>query len=74
MGNQAGNPLPTDRWIAVTTPALAIVGGKSPAWMKQGMQSLSEILPNARHATLAGQNHMVKPKALAPMLADFFAA
>jgi pimeloyl-ACP methyl ester carboxylesterase len=70
---QAGNPLPTDRWNAVAAPTLSIVGGKSPAWMKHGMQSLSEVLPNARHETLPGQNHMVKAKALAPMLADFFA-
>ena len=70
----SGRPLPADRWRAVTAPALVGVGGKSPVWMKNGMRALADVLPNARHDTLAGQTHMVKAEVLAPWLASFFAA
>jgi pimeloyl-ACP methyl ester carboxylesterase len=74
MGDtQSGRSLPVE-WAAVTTPALAIVGGKSPAWMHSGMRALADVLPNAQHRVLEGQTHMVKAKALAPLLAEFFSA
>jgi pimeloyl-ACP methyl ester carboxylesterase len=53
-------------------PTLVISGGKSPAWMQNGMKSLAKVLPNARHQTLAGQTHIVKPEAPAPVLKEFF--
>jgi len=37
------------------------------------MRALADVLPNAKLRTLEGQTHMVKPKALAPVLVDFFA-
>jgi hypothetical protein len=58
----------------VTTPTLVIDGGKSPEWMRRGMQALADVVPNARRRTLAGQTHMVSAKALAPVLIEFFAA
>lgn len=70
---QAGEPLGVERWAAVTMPTLAVVGGKSPAWFHHGMQALADVLPDAEHRILEGQTHMVKPKALAPVLKDFFA-
>jgi pimeloyl-ACP methyl ester carboxylesterase len=74
MGDtQDGKPLPAGRWDDVTVPALAVVGGKSPAWLKAGMRALADTLPCAEHRVLAGQTHMVKAKALAPLLAEFFA-
>jgi pimeloyl-ACP methyl ester carboxylesterase len=73
MGStQTGQPLPAARWSGVTMPTLTIVGGKSPAWMHAGMRALADVLPNAQHRVLEGQTHLVKPKALAPMLAEFF--
>jgi pimeloyl-ACP methyl ester carboxylesterase len=73
MGDtQGGKPLPADRWAAVTVPTLVIDGGKSPHWMRNGMQALADVLPNAEHRTLAGQTHLVKAKALAPVLTEFF--
>jgi pimeloyl-ACP methyl ester carboxylesterase len=69
----SGAPLPRQRWASLTVPTLVIGGGKSPAWMRQAMQTLADVLPNARHRTLEGQTHIVKPKALAPVLAEFFA-
>jgi pimeloyl-ACP methyl ester carboxylesterase len=71
--NQRGKPLPANRWASVTAPTLVVDGGKSPAWMRHGMQALAAVLPNAKLRTLEGQTHMVSPKALAPVLAEFFA-
>jgi pimeloyl-ACP methyl ester carboxylesterase len=71
--NQRGKPLPANRWASVTAPTLVVDGGKSPAWMRHGMQALAGVLPNAKLRTLEGQTHMVSPKALAPVLAEFFA-
>jgi pimeloyl-ACP methyl ester carboxylesterase len=69
---QRGVPLPAERWVGATMPTLAIGGGKSPAWIQEGMRALTEVLPNATHRTLPGQTHLVKPKALGPVLVDFF--
>ncbi|NUW37364.1 alpha/beta hydrolase [Nonomuraea sp. SMC257] len=69
---ERGEPLPAGSWAGVTVPTLVIDGGKSPAWMRNGVRSLAETLPAARHRTLEGQTHMVKPAALAPVLTEFF--
>lgn len=69
---QKGHPLPAGRWASVTVPTLVAVGGKSPAWMRHAMRALADVLPDARHRTLEGQTHIVKPEALAPALAEFF--
>jgi pimeloyl-ACP methyl ester carboxylesterase len=69
---QKGKPLPAERWASVTMPTLVAVGGKSPDWMRNAMGELAEVLPNARHSTLEGQTHIVKPEALAPVLTEFF--
>jgi pimeloyl-ACP methyl ester carboxylesterase len=70
--NQRGKPLPARRWESVTSPTLVADGGKSPAWLRNGMKSLAELLPNATYQTLPGQTHMLKPEAIAPVLVDFF--
>jgi hypothetical protein len=53
-------------------PVLTVVGGKSPDWLRHGVQALADVIPGAEHRILDGQTHMVKPKALAPMLMEFF--
>jgi hypothetical protein len=55
-------------------PALVVVGGKSPAFFHTGTRRLADVLPNAEHHVLPGQTHMVKAKALAPVVAEFLAA
>jgi pimeloyl-ACP methyl ester carboxylesterase len=72
IDNQRGQPLDSSRWGAVRTPILALAGGKSPAWIRAGMVALAESLPNARYQTLEGQTHLVKAKALAPVLSEFY--
>lgn len=70
--NQRGKPLPASRWASVTIPALVMDGGNSPAWMLHANRSLASVLPNAQYRTLKEQTHMLKPKAHAPMLVEFF--
>ena len=70
--NQRGEPLSTRRWASVTIPTLVMDGGKSPAWMQHGMTALGEVLPNVKRRTLDGQTHMLKAKAVVPVLTEFF--
>lgn len=70
--NQTGKALPVGRWSSVTLPTLVVDGGKSPAWMRNAMQALADVLPNAKRRTLERQTHMVSPKVLAPVLVEFF--
>ncbi len=70
---QSGRPLSAERWAGVRVPALVLVGGKSPTWMRNGMTALTRAVPGARLEVLDGQRHMVKAKAHAPVLAEFFA-
>jgi len=71
---QRGRPYPQGRWNGVRLPVAVIDGGKSPAWMRTAMRALAKALPGATYTTLPGQTHLVKPAALAPVLADFFTA
>ncbi|HWG01959.1 MAG TPA: alpha/beta hydrolase [Trebonia sp.] len=68
-----GQPLPKGRWDGVNIPVLILEGGKSPDWMRNAMRELSHAIPGATLHTLEGQTHMLKPKATAPVLAEFFA-
>jgi pimeloyl-ACP methyl ester carboxylesterase len=70
--NQRGKPLSAGCWASVTVPTLVMDGGKSPAWMRRANQSLAIILSNAKYRTLQGETHMLKPKAHAPILVEFF--
>ena len=73
MGDtQYGRALPRERWTQVKVPVLAMAGGKSPEWMRNGSEQLVEVLADARHRVLDGQTHMLKAKVVAPVLVDFF--
>ena len=67
-----GKSLPADHWAKVTMPALVVDGGSSPDWMGYAADALAKVLPDASRQTLAGQTHMVDPKALAPVLSAFY--
>lgn len=69
-----GGVVPTDLAGRVTTETLVLVGGTSPEWMIDVGTQLVEGLPNGRHCVLEGQEHVVPPEVLAPVLAEFFAA
>jgi len=70
--HQRGAPLEDAEWALVKVPVLVAAGGKSPAWMANATRALADALPDARYRTLPGQNHMVKPQAIAPVLTEFF--
>lgn len=67
-----GQPLSPATWQTATMPALVIVGGNSEPFFHNGTKALADLLPNARHYTLPGQDHNVATSALAPVLVDFF--
>ena len=70
--HQRGAPFTPAEWAAVKVPTLVAAGGKSPAWMANATRALAGALPDASYQTLPGQNHMVKPQAIAPVLTEFF--
>jgi len=72
--NMAGNTLRAKQWTSVTVPTLVMDGGASPAWARNAVQAVADVLPNAQRRTLEGQTHGVDPAALAPILVEFFQA
>jgi pimeloyl-ACP methyl ester carboxylesterase len=75
MGDtMAGDPSPLKRWASVAIPTLVIDGGASPAWARNAVQALVDVLPRAQRRTLEDQTHNVAPDVLAPVLTEFFAA
>ena len=67
----SGKPLPAARWAGVTIPTLVIDGGESPAWARNAVQAIVDVLPQAERRTLDGQTHQVDPEVLAPLLDEF---
>jgi len=74
MGDlSTGGTVPTGVVRRVTNPALVLVGGASPAWMIDVGRQVAEALPNGQHRVLEGQEHVVPPEVLVPVLKEFFA-
>ena len=67
-----GQPLPAQRWAAVTIPTLCLAGANSPSWLHDGLRALAAALPSGQYRALQGQNHVVKPKVHEPVLKGFF--
>ena len=67
----SGKPLPPARWAGVTIPTLVIDGGESPAWARNAVQAIVDVLPQAERRTLDGQTHQVDPEVLGPLLGEF---
>ncbi|MFF7548288.1 alpha/beta fold hydrolase [Streptomyces canus] len=70
----AGGLVPRDRLASITVPLLAVAGGASPEWMREGTRAVAEAAPKGSYRVLEGQTHMVDPTALGPALAEFFTA
>jgi hypothetical protein len=51
-----------------------VLDGATTGWITNTADALARVLPEARRRTLAGQQHNVEPGAVAPLLAEFFAA
>jgi pimeloyl-ACP methyl ester carboxylesterase len=67
-----GSPAPLGRWASVRVPALVMDGGASPDWQRHAVRALAQILPDAHHRTLEGQDHGPDSEVLTPVLVDFF--
>lgn len=67
-----GHVLPENRLSHITTPALVMHGGKGAPSMREAAEVISKAIPKAHLITVEGQDHGVKPEALAPLLIEFF--
>jgi hypothetical protein len=66
--------IPTGRAAHVHVPTLVMNGGKGAPFMHGTAETLSKAIPGAKLRTLDGQTHELDPRALAPVLVEFFAA
>ena len=55
----------------VDIPAIVILGGASPPFLRVAGEAAADALPNGTHMTLDGQTHDVDAAALAPALREF---
>jgi pimeloyl-ACP methyl ester carboxylesterase len=65
--------IPTRQMATVVIPTLVIDGATTP-WLTDSAQALAAALPAAERRTLTGQPHNVDAAAIAPVLAEYFAA
>lgn len=70
--NLQGKPLPAE-WAAMALPTLVLGGANSPPMLRQAVDALAAVLPNARTEIVPGADHECPPGTLAPILAGFFA-
>lgn len=67
----SGNPLPLDRWDAITVPVLVMHGlGTFPSIIPAA-QALAGLLPTATLRPVEGEQHSAPPAVLAAALRDF---
>jgi pimeloyl-ACP methyl ester carboxylesterase len=65
--------IPVEKAGRVTVPALVLTGGADYPWMNEVGRRLADAVPDGRHRVLEGQEHVVPPEVLVPVLAEFFA-
>ncbi len=68
-----GHALPGALLARVRAQTLVMHGGAGSPAMRDTARAISEAIPKAELRTLARQTHGVSPKALAPVLGEFFA-
>jgi pimeloyl-ACP methyl ester carboxylesterase len=74
MGDSTrGGTVPADVARRVTIPTLVLVGGASPDWMIDVGREIAAAVQNGAHRILDGQDHVVPPEVLAPVLKGFLA-
>jgi len=69
-----GGSLPADRWSKVTIPTVVMYRGDSPAWQRNAVRALADVLSDARIGVLEGQTHGFAPEVMAPVLEAFLTA
>ncbi len=68
-----GGTIPAEQASSVTVPALVLVGGASPDWMIDVGRQTADAMPKGRLSVLEGEEHVVAPEVLVPVLAEFLA-
>jgi pimeloyl-ACP methyl ester carboxylesterase len=63
---------PTERLATIRVPSLVMAGSKSKQEMLDAERKVTDAIPDARLEVLDGQTHQVSPKAIAPVLKEFF--
>jgi pimeloyl-ACP methyl ester carboxylesterase len=66
--------VPAGRLAAIAVPALVMVGGASPAWMRAAGRAVADAVPGAAFSVMEGQDHGIlqQPEPLAPVLTGFW--
>jgi pimeloyl-ACP methyl ester carboxylesterase len=67
-----GHSLPAARLARIAIPTLVMHGGAGAPSMRDAALAISKAIPKARLRTLPRQTHGVSPKAIAPVLEEFF--
>jgi len=73
-GYMDGKSLPAQLCNSVTVPAVVLEGTESPAWLRNGAQSVANALPNAKLVSKKGLGHtkQLNTKLIASELKSFF--
>lgn len=69
-----GGTIPFEQLNRITSPALVLTGGASPPWMTDIGEQVAEALLHGQHVLMKGQQHVVPPEVLVPVLTRFFTA
>jgi pimeloyl-ACP methyl ester carboxylesterase len=72
VDTMGGSPSPLERWSSIAMPTLVMDGEASPDWQRHAVRALADVIPDARHRTLEGQDHGPDSEVLAPVLVEFF--
>jgi pimeloyl-ACP methyl ester carboxylesterase len=67
-----GHSLPAPLLSRIAVPTLVMHGGAGAPSMRNAAQAIRGAIPKAQLRTLAGQTHGVRPKAIGPLLEEFF--
>jgi pimeloyl-ACP methyl ester carboxylesterase len=74
MGDVAtGGVVPVDIAARVTVPTLVIAGGAGPDWMIEVGRKVADAVHDGELRVLEGQEHVVPPDVLAPVVDEFLA-
>lgn len=72
MGDlEKGAAIPEALTARVMRPGLVLVGSESPPFMIEVSRRLAYLLPQGDHRVIEGQDHVVEPDVLAPIVAAF---
>jgi hypothetical protein len=66
-----GGLSPAEQAGHVGVPALVLAGGASPQFMLDAATRIAQALPHGSLRVLDGEEHVVAPEVLAPVVADF---